>query len=302
MTQANPTLAPPMTEVKRKPRAPRLRPSRLLLYVLLVLLAIMFSFPLIYTALYSLKTSEELFNYPPNLLPIAPQFGNYLRVLSIDRVPVLRWTVNTLIVTILTTLGTVLSCAIVGYSFARFEYRGRGVLFFITLATLTLPAQVTLIPQFVLFYKLGWINTLEPLWVPAWFGGGAFGIFLMRQFFMTIPRDLDEAALIDGAGYLRTFWAVLLPLLKPPLITLAIITFIAAWSDYQNPLIYLNSPEKFTVSVGLQFFVNTPEVGGEPMQNLLMAACVMSMLPPVVAFFLGQKYFVQGVVMSGLKG
>ena len=294
-------MAQPIPKLGRKAASP-FRPSRIVLYTVLVALAIMFGFPLVYTFLYSLKSSKELFNYPPYLLPAVPQFENYLRVLNIDRVPVLRWTFNTVLVTVLTTVGTVVTCALVGYSFARFEYRGRNALFFITVATLTLPAQVTLIPQFVLFYRLGWINTLEPLWVPAWFGGGAFGIFLMRQFFMTIPRDLDEAALIDGASYIRTFWSVLLPLLKPPLITLAIITFIAAWSDYQNPLIYLNSPEKFTVSVGLQFFVNTPEVGGEPMQNLLMAACVMSMLPPVIVFFLGQKYFVQGVVMSGLKG
>ena len=301
MTQANPTLSRPLPSLRR-PTSGRFKLGRLVLYVLLILLAIMFGFPLVYSFLYSLKSSKELFNYPPNLLPAVPQFGNYLRVLGIEHVPVLRWTFNTLLVTVLATVGTVVTCALVGYSFARFEYRGRNVLFFITLATLTLPAQVILIPQFVLFYKLGWINTLEPLWVPAWFGGGAFGIFLMRQFIMTIPRDLDEAALIDGASYLHTFWAVLLPLLKPPLITLAIISFIASWSDYQNPLIYLNSPEKFTISVGLHFFVNSPEVGGEPMQNLLMAACVLSMLPTVIVFFLGQKYFVQGVVMSGLKG
>jgi multiple sugar transport system permease protein len=202
----------------------------------------------------------------------------------------------------LTTLGTVITASLVGYSFARFSYRGRNALFLITLATLTLPAQVTLIPQFVLFHRLGWINTHLPLWVPAWFGGGAFGIFLMRQFFLTIPRDLDEAALIDGAGYPRIFWSVLLPLLKPPIVTLAIITALATWSDYQSPIIYLNSPDKFTISVGLHFFVQSPEVGGEPLQHLLMAACILTMIPAVVIFFAGQRYFVQGVVMSGLKG
>jgi len=200
------------------------------------------------------------------------------------------------------TLGTLISASLVAYSLARFEFRGRNTLFMITLATMMIPAQVTLIPQFVLFHKLGWINTLLPLWVPHWFGGGGFAIFLMRQFFLTLPRDLDEAALIDGASFFRIFWSILLPLTKPVLATLGIITIIAQWSDFLGPLIYLNSPEKFTVSVGLQFFNTTPEVGGEPMQHLLMAACILSIIPVIVIFFLGQRFFVQGIVMSGIKG
>jgi multiple sugar transport system permease protein len=196
----------------------------------------------------------------------------------------------------------VITASLVAYSFARFEYRGRDTLFLITLATLMIPAQVTLIPQFVLFYRLGWINTLLPLWVPLWFGGSGFAIFLMRQFFLSLPRDLDEAALIDGASYFRIFWSILMPLCKPILATLAIITLIALWGDFLGPLIYLNSPEKFTVAVGLQFFNAVPEVGGEPMKHLLMAACVLSMLPILVIFFLGQRFFVQGIVMSGIKG
>ncbi|PJF48222.1 MAG: carbohydrate ABC transporter permease [Chloroflexi bacterium] len=283
---------------RRKP----LRPSRVVLYAVVLFFAALFGFPLLWTLMASLKTVQETFAYPPVFFPATPQFGNYIRVLSIERIPVLLWTWNAAYITALTTLGTVITASLVGYSFARFSYRGRDALFLITLATLTLPAQVTLIPQFVLFHRLGWINTHLPLWVPAWFGGGAFGIFLMRQFFLTIPRDLDEAALIDGASYPRIFWSVLLPLLKPPIVTLAIITALATWSDYQSPIIYLNSPDKFTISVGLHFFVQSPEVGGEPLQHLLMAACVLAMIPAVIIFFAGQRYFVQGVVMSGLKG
>jgi multiple sugar transport system permease protein len=283
---------------RRKP----LRPSRIVLYAVVLFFAALFGFPLLWTLMASLKTVQETFAYPPVFFPATPQFSNYIRVLSIERIPVLLWTWNAAYITALTTLGTVITASLVGYSFARFSYRGRDALFLITLATLTLPAQVTLIPQFVLFHRLGWINTHLPLWVPAWFGGGAFGIFLMRQFFLTIPRDLDEAALIDGASYPRIFWSVLLPLLKPPIVTLAIITALATWSDYQSPIIYLNSPDKFTISVGLHFFVQSPEVGGEPLQHLLMAACVLAMIPAVVIFFAGQRYFVQGVVMSGLKG
>ncbi len=299
ISQPFPTTTPAThTDRRRKP----LRPSRIALYAVVLFFAALFGFPLLWTLMSSLKTVQETFAYPPVFFPATPQFGNYIRVLSIERIPVLLWTWNAAYITALTTLGTVITASLVGYSFARFSYRGRDALFLITLATLTLPAQVTLIPQFVLFHRLGWINTHLPLWVPAWFGGGAFGIFLMRQFFLTIPRDLDEAALIDGASYPRIFWSVLLPLLKPPIVTLAIITALATWSDYQSPIIYLNSPDKFTISVGLHFFVQSPEVGGEPLQHLLMAACVLAMIPAVVIFFAGQRYFVQGVVMSGLKG
>lgn len=271
------------------------------MYAIVFALCVMFGFPLFWTAMSSLKTIPEMFAFPPVLIPAVPQWSNYWTVLNISY-PVGRWFLNSVLVVLLTTSGSLVTASLVAYSLARFDYRGRDVLFMITLATMMLPAQVTLIPQFVLFYKLGWINTILPLWVPHWFGGGAFAIFLMRQFFLTLPRDLDEAALIDGAGYFRIFWLILLPLCKPVLATLAIITIIASWSDFLGPLIYLNSPEKFTVSVGLQFFKTVPEVGGEPMQHLLMAACIMSMIPIIVIFFFGQRFFVQGIVMSGIKG
>ena len=272
------------------------------LYGLVLLLCIMFGFPLFWAAMSSLKTPMEMAKFPPPWVPADPQWENYVRVFAISRHPVSIWALNSTIIVVLGTLGTVLTASLVAYSFARFQYRGRDTLFAITLATIMLPAQVTLIPQFVLFYNLGWINTLKPLWIPSWFGGGAFAIFLMRQFFLSLPKDLDEAALIDGASYFRIFWSILLPLCKPVLATLAIIVIIDLWSDFQGPLVYLNSPEKFTISVGLRFFNNTPEVGGEPLQHLLMAACVLSMIPVILIFFIGQRFFVQGIVMSGIKG
>jgi len=292
------------TQLHRPPVSPQRAMQtvgRALNYVIILALCVLFGFPLFWTAMSSLKTIPEMFAFPPILIPATPQWANYWTVLNIDY-PVGRWFVNSVLIVVLTTFGTLITASLVAYSFARFDYRGRDVLFMITLSTMMLPAQVTLIPQFVLFYKLGWVNTHLPLWVPHWFGGGAFAIFLMRQFFLTLPRDLDEAALIDGAGYFRIFWSILLPLCKPVLATLAIITIIASWSDFLGPLIYLNTPEKFTVSVGLQFFNAVPEVGGEPMQHLLMAACVMSMVPIILMFFFGQRFFVQGIVMSGIKG
>lgn len=272
------------------------------MYAGVILLCLMFGFPLFWTLMSSLKTPVEMASFPPPWVPEIPQWGNYVRVFAITRHPVAVWTLNSAYIVVLGTLGTVITASLVAYSFARFEYRGRDLLFMITLATIMLPAQVTLIPQFVLFYKLGWIDTLKPLWIPSWFGGGAFAIFLMRQFFLSLPKDLDEAALIDGASFFRIFWSILLPLCKPVLATLAIIVIIDIWGDFQGPLVYLNSPQKFTISVGLRFFSNTPEVGGEPLQHLLMAACILSMLPVIIIFFLGQRFFVQGIVMSGIKG
>lgn len=290
--------------VAQRPARPGLKLDlgRAFLYFLVLFLVALFGFPLFWTVMSSLKTPQEMMAFPPPWLPSAPQWENYVRVLLIPRIPVSVWAWNSLFVTVLVTAGALITASLVAYSFARFEYRGRDTLFIITLATLMLPAQVTLIPQFVLFYRLGWVNTLLPLWVPAWFGGGAFAIFLMRQFMMTLPRDLDEAALIDGAGYFRIFWSILLPLCKPALATLAIITAIDAWGDFLGPLIYLNSPEKFTLAVGLRFFVNAPDVGGEPMHHLIMAACVMYMLPMTLLYFFFQRFFVQGIVTSGIKG
>ena len=166
-------------------------------------------FPFFWTVSSSLKEPWELYTFPPTWLPAVPQWQNYARVL--EKVPFLLWSWNSVYVVALSTIGTVLSASIVAYSFARFRYRGREAIFLITLGTLMLPAQVTLIPQFVLFHELGWINTLKPLWIPAWFGGGAFAIFLLRQFIMSLPRELDEAAIIDGASYPRIFWSIILP-------------------------------------------------------------------------------------------
>ena len=272
----------------------------IILYGLAFGLSLVFIFPFFWTVMSSLKTPQEMSTFPPTWTPEVPQWRNYLTVL--DAVPFLRWTYNSLFVVSLSTLGTVLSASIVAYSFARFNYRGRDILFVITLGTLMIPAQVTLIPQFVLFHKLGWINTLYPLWVPHWFGGGAFAIFLLRQFMMSLPRELDEAALIDGAGYLRIFWQIILPLCKPVIATVAVISFINSWNDFVNPLIYLQLPEKFTLAVGLNYFKTLPEVGGEPTQHLLMAASVMIIAPVILLFFATQRYFVQGIVMTGLKG
>jgi len=259
-------------------------------------------FPWFYTLMTSLMSADELYLFPPKWVPSVFQWHNYLHVF--EEVPFARWFLNSATVAALATVGALGSATLVAYSFARFRWHGRDLVFGITLATMMLPAEVTLIPTYLLFKGLGWLNTIRPLWVPAWFGGGAFNIFLLRQFIMSLPRDFDEAATIDGANPLRILLSVLLPLMKPALATVGVLSLIGTWNDFMGPLIYLSTPRKFTVALGLRYFQVTPgsASAGMPTQHYLMACCVLSASPILLLFFAAQKYFVQGIVMSGLKG
>lgn len=276
--------------------------GRALLYVIAIAASILFMIPFVWTIFSSLKTPSELYMFPPKWLPATPRFSNYAEVF--DVAPYARWLWNSVFVAVVGTLGSVLSAALVGYSFARFRYPGRDLIFLLTLSTLMLPVEVTLIPLYLLFNKIGWLDTYLPLIVPGYFGGGAFLIFLMRQFFMTIPMDLDEAARIDGAGYLRIFWRIILPLSVPALATAAIITFIADWNSFLFPYIILNTKEKFTIGIGIKYFqtIASNIDSMEPRENLLMAASIMMTTPIILLFFTAQRYFVKGIVMSGIKG
>lgn len=271
-----------------------------LLYLITILLSALFMAPFLWTVLSSLKSPWEMYAFPPVLIPTQPQWGNYYEALVLY--PFGQWFLNTVIVVILSTAGLLISSSLVAYGFARFDFRFKNLLFVLTLATLMLPDQVTLIPRFILFHWLGWVDSLKPLWVPFWFGGTAFAIFLMRQFMMSLPRDLDEAAIVDGASYFRVFWNIIIPLCKPGLATLAIIAAIASWNNFMEPLVYLNSTENFTLSVGLRYFHANPVAGDRPLGHLLMAASVATILPPILLFFAFQRYFVQGVALTGLKG
>lgn len=276
--------------------------GRTLLYAVAIVASILFMIPFAWTVFSSLKTPSELYMFPPRWFPETPRFGNYAEVFEIS--PYGRWLWNSVVVAGLATFGAVLSAAVTGYSFARFRYPGRDLIFILTLSTLMLPAEVTLIPLYLLFNKIGWLNTYRPLIIPSFFGGGAFLIFMMRQFFLTIPMDLDEAARIDGAGYLRIFWQILMPLCIPALATAAIITFIADWNAFLFPYIILNDKEKFTIGIGIKYFqtiaANIDSM--EPRENLLMAAGIMMTAPIIILFFAAQRYFVRGIVMSGIKG
>jgi len=270
------------------------------LHVMAIVLAGMFALPFFWTLSSSLKDYSEIFVFPPQWLPAVPQWENYAKVFH--KVPYARYMRNTLEITLLGMFGQILTASLVGYGFARFRFRGRNTLFMLVLSTMMLPAEVTLIPTFLLFKYLRWIDTYLPLIVPNYFGGGAFFVFLFRQFFLTLPRDMDEAAKMDGASSFRIYWNVILPLSVPVIATAGIFSFVNHWDDFFGPLIYLDTMEKYTLSLGLRYFSYIPEAGGEPKEHLLMAASVIMLTPCIVLFFTMQKYFVRGVVLSGIKG
>jgi ABC-type glycerol-3-phosphate transport system permease component len=276
--------------------------GRVVLYAVAIGASLLFMLPFAWTVFSSLKSPSELYLFPPRWLPATPRFENYPEVFAVA--PFGRWLWNTVVVAVLATFGAVFSAALTGYSFARFRYPGRDLIFMLTLSTLMLPSEVTLIPLYLLFNNIRWLDTYLPLIVPSFFGGGAFLIFMMRQFFMTIPMDLDEAARIDGAGYLRIFWQILLPLSGPVLATAAVITFIADWNAFLFPYIILNDKAKFTIGIGIKYFqtIASNIDSMEPRENLLMAASLMMTAPIIVLFFTAQRYFVRGIVMSGIKG
>jgi multiple sugar transport system permease protein len=276
------------------------RTARALMYIAIGFLIIIFAFPLYYMVIVSLMTQFEAYHWPPYFYPVSWQFQNYPEMFN--RVPLARWFGNSIYMALFQVGGTVISATLVGYGFARFRFPLRNVLFLITLGTMMFPAQITLIPQFVLFHRLGWINSFKPLIVPPFFGGGAFNIFLMRQFIMQLPRELDEAALIDGAGYLRTFFSVLLPLIKPVIATVAIIRFMASWGSFLAPLLYLQDNKFFTLAVGLRYWDAQPAQGEIALTHLMMAMCVVTATPCIILFFSAQRVFVRGIAMTGIKG
>jgi ABC-type glycerol-3-phosphate transport system permease component len=273
--------------------------TRLLTYVTLVLLGVLFAFPLIWTLSSSLKTGAETHQFPPPLLPAVPQWSNYVVIWTVQ--PLGQWLLNSAIIVLLSIPGAIISASLVAYSFARFDYPGRNFFFMVLLSTMMIPFEVTLIPQYLLYHRLGWLNTFIPLILPSWVGGGAFTIFLLRQFFMTIPRDLDEAALIDGANSLQILWRIIMPLSRPALATVAILQFLSHWNDFLGPFIYLSKRELFTMAVGLRYFETLPDLTREPREHLLMVATIIMTLPAIVLFFAAQRYFIRGIVMSGLK-
>jgi ABC-type glycerol-3-phosphate transport system permease component len=253
--------------------------------------------PLAWMISTSLKQQMEVFVLPPKWIPSPPRWGNYAEIFR--GAPFGRYLLNSGIVTGFSIAGSVISCSFAAYGFARLRFPGRDLLFILILSTLMLPESVTLVPRFIVFEKLGWLNSFKPLIVPSFFGS-AFQIFLLRQFFRTIPIDLEDAARLDGAGTLRIFATIVLPLSKPALVTAAIFSFIFTWNDFLRPLLYLNSEDKYTVAIGLLNYTGSDRIG--PQMHLLMTASFISTLPVLVIFLVAQRLFVKGIVFSGIKG
>ncbi|GAH54781.1 unnamed protein product, partial [marine sediment metagenome] len=243
----------------------------------------------------SLKPSNQIFIFPPKWIPHPFKWSNYPEGWTI--LPFTTFLKNTTIITGLSVLGNLISCSLVAFAFARLRCHTRNFLFMLMLSTMMIPYQVIIIPQFIIFKTLNWIDTFKPLIVPAWLGYPFF-IFLLRQFFMTIPFELDDAAKIDGCSALRIYWSIMLPLSKPALAAVAIFSFVGNWNNFMGPLIYLSSAEKYTLALGLQLFQGQYMIE----MGLLMAASVLVLLPIIIVFFFAQKYFIQGITLTGLKG
>ena len=266
-------------------------------FLILVGAALLFLLPLFWMISTSLKPKEQIFAYPLVWLPDPPQWVNYSKALNNPSFKFLLFLQNSLYYAITATIGTVISCALVAYAFARLRWWGRDVWFVITLSTMMIPGPVVLIPLFLIFKDMGWVGTFKPLIVPA-FMGAPFFLFLLRQFFLTIPIDLSDAARIDGASDWGIFWRVILPLTQPALATVALFTFLGCWNDFLGPLIFLNDGNKYTLAVGLAAFRGQYRT----QWDLMMAAATVITLPIVVIFFFAQKRFIQGITLTGMKG
>ncbi len=266
------------------------------LYLTLFLLSAMFTIPFVWLIMTSLKPPEEVF--AGGLLPTTWTAQNYRDILN--DVPFARWMLNTAVVSVLAVVAVVISSSLVAYGFARIRFPGRKQLFAILIATYLLPGSVTLIPTFLIWNELGAVNTIWPLWAANIFGS-AFYIFMLRQFMFSVPQDLIDAARLDGASFFRIYWNIMLPLMKPALVAVAIFEFGAKWNDLMTPLIYLNTPDRYTLALGLTSLKTDYEALGTQW-GLLMAASVIFTIPMIIIFFLFQRYFMEGIATTGIKG
>ncbi len=280
--------------VIRKKKPTSFYAKRTLLYVLLVAIALIMLFPFFWMVSTSLKEQYEAVKIPPVWIPAQPQWINYVTLFTEQ--PMFMFMMNTIKIVIFVVLGQLFFSSLAAYSFARIKFKGNTVMFFFYIATLMVPGQVTMIPTYLMFAKVGLTDNHLALILPAFFS--AFGVFLLRQFFMSLPKELEEAAEIDGCNPFTTYWRIMLPLVVPAMLTLGVFTLMNTWNDYLGPLIYLNTPEKFTMTLGIAFFrgIYTTQ------WNLVMAGSVLSVVPILVAYLCAQKYFVQGIAMSGIKG
>lgn len=278
--------------MKKKKSSAVLR--RVLLYIVLILIAVIMVVPFLWMLSTSLKTQYDAVKIPPVWIPDPPQWENYVKLFTEH--PMFQFMLNTIKIVFFVVLGQLFFSSLAAYSFARISFKGRNVVFFFYIATLMVPGQVTMIPTYLMFAKAGLTDNHLALILPAFFS--AFGVFLLRQFFMSLPRELEEAAEIDGCNPFMTYWRIMLPLVVPAMLTLGVFTLMNTWNDYMGPLIYLSSPEKYTMTLGIAYFkgVYTTQ------WNLVMAGSIVSVVPILIAYLCAQKYFIEGIAFSGVKG
>ena len=270
--------------------------NRLVVYIAVIFLSFTFLFPLIWLVRSSLMSMVQIFRIPVEWIPNPFQPQNF--VMAFTDVPFGRYFLNTFLIIGVNLAAVIIVAPISAYSFSRFQWKGRDIVFIILLSSLMLPTTVTLIPMFLFWSWLNLTNSFWPLLIPTWFGGGIFNIFLLRQFMMTIPRELDEAAYIDGANSYRILISIYYPLIRPALITVGLFCFLFHWNDFLTPLVYLSEIRNFTVAIGLRQFVSMYSA----QWHLLMAASSICVLPPLIVFFFGQKFFIEGITVTGIKG
>ncbi|NLG25394.1 MAG: carbohydrate ABC transporter permease [Clostridiales bacterium] len=284
------------TESRRTAIGRRFRPQGLIVYLLLIGITLISAIPLYWLIRSSLMTNAEIFIFPPRFVPNTFRWDNYVK--AYRSFPALMYLGNTLSIVVPCVIGVTLTSAMCGYALARIDFPGRKIWFTLVIGSMILPGHVVLIPQYITFAKAGMINTYWPFWLAAWMGGGASNIFLMRQFMRTLPKEYDEAAIIDGANRFQIFVKILLPLIVPVLITVSIFSFMGYWNDFQGPLIYLQRDSRFTLALGLLSFRGAYS----SKWNYLMAASTAMIMPAIILFAVGQKYFLRGITLTGLKG
>jgi multiple sugar transport system permease protein len=266
----------------------------LVTHLALIGLGLTFLLPFYWLVTTALKPDKQIFAVPPVLWPSHPQWQNFAQ--GVQDIPFLTYTLNTLKICVLTVGGTILSSSLVAYSLAKIRWKGRNLLFYSLIAVMILPGQVTMVPTFMINKWLGWVGTILPLVVPPFFGG-AFSIFLLRQFFMTLPNDLSDAARLDGCSEFSIYWRIAMPLAKPALITVGLFAFVGSWNDFLGPLLYLNDERQYTLAIGLQKFLSQHSA----QWGKLMAASTVMILPIILLFFFAQRAFIQGITLTGSK-
>ena len=274
----------------------KIKIGTILKYTVIIAIAAVFLFPFYWMLRTSVMSLDDIFKIPIVYFPKKVELQHYAAAFEVF--PLLKYLLNSLFITSLATMGAMLSSSLCAFGFSRINWRGRDTVFTVVLSGMLLPSAVTLIPTFLMWRSAGVSDSYLPLLVPAWFGGGAMNIFLLRQFYRTIPKEIDEAASIDGANYFQIYLHIILPLTKPAMVVVMLFAFMASWNDFLTPMIYLNTQSKYTISIGLQLFMTAYQTSW----NQLMAAATVSVLPCVILFLLGQRYIVEGITVTGSKG